>query len=90
MGMILVDNQGSFKHVYSQLDEGIWDGMRFCNVIFPWFLFIMGTAIPLSLKPSDKRNKLGTLQRFLSFFSLVSDHQTSVITHSHRTRSQLL
>jgi heparan-alpha-glucosaminide N-acetyltransferase len=50
VGMLLVDNQGDFDYVYHQLSEDFWNGFRFCNIMFPCFLFIMGVAIPLSLQ----------------------------------------
>jgi predicted acyltransferase len=49
-GMIIVDNQGNFDYVTMQLNEDFWNGLRLCNCIFPCFLFMMGTAIPLAVR----------------------------------------
>jgi predicted acyltransferase len=43
--MILVNNPGSWSHVYKQLGHAPWHGWTFTDVIFPFFLFIVGVAI---------------------------------------------
>ncbi len=48
-GMILVNNPGSWSHVYSPLAHAEWHGWTPTDLIFPFFLFIMGVAIPLAL-----------------------------------------
>ncbi len=45
LGMILVNNPGSWSHVYKQLGHAPWHGATFTDVIFPFFLFIVGVAI---------------------------------------------
>ena len=46
--MILVNNPGS-RHVYAPLDHAEWNGWTFTDTIFPFFLWIVGVAIPLSV-----------------------------------------
>ncbi len=46
--MILVNNPGSWDHVYSQLRHAEWHGWTFTDWIFPFFLFIMGVAMTFS------------------------------------------
>lgn len=46
--MILVNNPGSWDAVYGQLDHAEWNGWTFTDTIFPFFLWIVGVAIPLS------------------------------------------
>src|SRR3984957_7887733 len=46
--MMLVNNPGSWDSVYQQLDHAEWHGWTFTDVIFPFFLWIVGVAIPLS------------------------------------------
>src|SRR6266481_4137843 len=48
-GMILVNNPGSWGHVYRPLAHAAWDGWTPTDLIFPSFLFIVGVSIPLSL-----------------------------------------
>eukprot|EP01028_Stygiella_incarcerata_P014190 TRINITY_DN916_c0_g1_i1.p1 TRINITY_DN916_c0_g1~~TRINITY_DN916_c0_g1_i1.p1 ORF type:complete len:490 (-),score=85.76 TRINITY_DN916_c0_g1_i1:5-1474(-) len=47
VGMILVDNQGDFNHVFWPLDESKWNGLRPSDTVFPSFIFIMGISIAL-------------------------------------------
>jgi len=44
-GMILVNTPGSWSYVYKQLGHAPWHGWTFTDVIFPFFLFIVGVAI---------------------------------------------
>ncbi len=48
-GMILVNNPGSWEHVYAPLRHAEWHGFTPTDLVFPSFLFIAGVAIPLSL-----------------------------------------
>ena len=48
-GMILVNNPGSWEHVYPALLHAPWHGWTPTDLIFPFFLFIVGVAIPFSL-----------------------------------------
>ena len=47
-GMILVNNPGSWTHVYAPLRHAEWHGWTPTDLIFPFFLFIEGVAIPFS------------------------------------------
>ena len=49
MGMILVNNPGTWSAVYPQLLHAQWNGCTFTDLIFPFFLFIVGVAISYSL-----------------------------------------
>jgi predicted acyltransferase len=48
MGMILVNNLGTWSHVYPPLLHAEWHGCTFTDLIFPFFLFIVGTAMTFS------------------------------------------
>lgn len=48
-GMILVNNPGSWPHVYPPLLHAEWHGWTPTDLIFPFFLFIVGVSITLSL-----------------------------------------
>ncbi len=60
--MMLVNNPGSWDHVYEQLDHAEWNGWTFTDVIFPFFLWIVGVAVPLStarrLERGESRQRL--------------------------------
>ena len=46
--MILVNNPGSWAYVYAPLAHAEWHGWTPTDLIFPYFLFIVGVAIPFS------------------------------------------
>ncbi|NNF14078.1 MAG: DUF5009 domain-containing protein [Gemmatimonadetes bacterium] len=47
-GMILVNNPGSWSYVYPPLGHAAWHGWTPTDLIFPYFLFILGVAVPYS------------------------------------------
>jgi predicted acyltransferase len=47
-GMVLVNNPGSWEHIYWPLEHAEWNGWTPTDLIFPFFLFIVGVAIPLA------------------------------------------
>ncbi len=49
VGMILVNNPGSWNTVYAPLLHAEWHGWTPTDLIFPFFLFIVGVVIPLAL-----------------------------------------
>ncbi len=49
-GMILVNNPGSWSNVYIPLLHASWHGWTPTDLIFPFFLFIVGVSITFSLK----------------------------------------
>jgi predicted acyltransferase len=46
--MILVNNPGNWGALYKPLDHAEWHGWTFTDLIFPFFIWIVGVAIPLS------------------------------------------
>jgi predicted acyltransferase len=47
--MILVNNPGSWKQVYPPLEHAEWHGCTPTDLVFPFFLFIVGCAMSFSL-----------------------------------------
>jgi predicted acyltransferase len=47
--MVLVNNPGTWRAVYPPLRHAEWHGFTPTDLIFPFFLFIVGVAIPLAL-----------------------------------------
>lgn len=47
--MVLVNNPGDWGHLYRQLGHAEWNGWTFTDWIFPFFLFICGVSMTLSL-----------------------------------------
>src|SRR3989475_3072410 len=63
--MVLVNNPGTWAAVYAPLTHAEWHGLTPTDVIFPFFLFIVGMAIPLS-RPTAGR----VLRRAAVIFAL--------------------
>jgi len=63
--MVLVNNPGTWAAVYAPLTHARWHGLTPTDVIFPFFLFIVGVAIPLS-RPTAGR----VLRRAAVIFAL--------------------
>ena len=55
--MIIVNDPGSWSHVYQPLLHAEWNGLTPTDYIFPTFLFIMGTSIVLSLNKRAKNTE---------------------------------
>ena len=60
--MILVNNPGSWSTIYPALEHAPWNGCTPTDYIFPFFLFIVGVAITISL---TKRKESGVDQKKL-------------------------
>jgi predicted acyltransferase len=61
-GMILVNNPGSWEAIYSPLEHAAWHGWTPTDLVFPFFLFIVGVSITLAL---GRRNDSGDSKRDL-------------------------
>jgi predicted acyltransferase len=66
--MVLVNNPGDWNAVYEPLTHAEWNGWTIADLVFPFFLFIVGVAIPLSLgtaavTPSASRASLARILR---------------------------
>src|ERR1043166_1969648 len=48
-GMILVNNPGTWDYIYSPLEHSKWHGWTPTDLVFPFFLFIVGVSITLAL-----------------------------------------
>ena len=65
--MLLVNNPGDWAHLYSQLAHAKWNGSTFTDWIFPFFLFISGVSLTLSLSRQTQAGAApGALLRKLS------------------------
>lgn len=91
LAMILVNNPGSWSHIYAPLRHADWHGWTPTDLVFPFFLFIVGVAIVLSVEGRRERGvERGVLLRaiwrraavlfglgiFLNAFPFVKDFVT--------------
>ncbi len=51
--MILVNTPGSWSHVYAPLRHAPWSGCTLTDLVFPFFLFIVGVAMAFSFRKFD-------------------------------------
>lgn len=49
-GMIMVNNPGSWSYVYAPLQHAPWIGLTPTDLVFPFFMFIMGISTYISLR----------------------------------------
>lgn len=49
-GMILVNNPGSWGDIYAPLRHAEWNGLTPTDLVFPFFMFIMGVSTYFSLR----------------------------------------
>ncbi len=63
--MIIVNNPGSWSHIFPPLEHAEWFGVTPTDWVFPFFLFIVGTSIALAYhnRPTDN---LKTYRRIVS------------------------
>ncbi|WP_057830131.1 acyltransferase family protein [Colwellia sp. TT2012] len=71
--MILVNTPGTWSHVYAPLLHAEWHGATPTDLVFPFFLFIIGSAMFFSFKKSNFSASLKQFKRiikrgFIMFF----------------------
>jgi predicted acyltransferase len=47
-GMILVNNPGNWNSTFESLTHAEWNGCTLADLVFPFFIFILGAAIPFA------------------------------------------
>ncbi|ADQ18150.1 hypothetical protein Lbys_2486 [Leadbetterella byssophila DSM 17132] len=90
--MITVNNPGDWSNVYAPLLHAEWHGWTPTDLVFPFFVFAMGMALPFSMKPGSGLSKddflkilarsarLIALGLFLNFFSKIEFGNAQGIT----------
>ncbi|KXB84958.1 hypothetical protein HMPREF3034_00561 [Prevotella sp. DNF00663] len=64
-GMILVNNPGSWSHILTPLGHAEWNGMTPTDLVFPFFMFIMGVCIFISLLKFDFKCDRSTVTKII-------------------------
>lgn len=88
--MILVNNPGSWGHIYAPLEHAEWNGCTPTDLIFPFFLWIVGVSIAFAMigskaDPSTHRLtiikavKRGVILYLLGFFLAIFGKIMAVI-----------
>ena len=55
MAMILVNNPGDWGHIYPPLEHAEWNGCTPTDLIFPFFLFIVGVSLVYALDGAKRQ-----------------------------------
>jgi len=63
--MVLVNNPGTWSAVYGPLQHAAWHGWTPTDMVFPFFLFVVGVSIALALGPALERGTSGLPVRVL-------------------------
>ena len=83
MLMVLVNNPGDWGNIYQPLRHAEWHGWTPTDLVFPFFVFLMGVALPFSqgenrgltkdifLKILARSLRLICLGLFLNFFAKI-------------------
>jgi len=67
--MVLVNNPGDWGHIYWPLEHAPWNGWTPTDLIFPFFLFLVGVSLAFSTRDTTKAAALRALKIFgLGFF----------------------
>lgn len=64
-GMIMVNNPGSWGSIYAPLGHAQWNGLTPTDLVFPFFMFIMGVSMFLSYKKFDFKISTRTFTKLL-------------------------
>ncbi|WP_044129420.1 acyltransferase family protein [Rudanella lutea] len=73
--MIMVNNAGDWTHIYAPLGHAEWNGWTPTDLIFPFFLFIVGVSITFALGGIKQKGDTGDatrkiVRRGLTLFAL--------------------
>jgi predicted acyltransferase len=70
--MIWVNNAGDWEHIYPPFEHASWNGCTPTDLVFPFFLYIVGVSITFSLhdKSLDRQVSKKIIVRTLKLFGL--------------------
>lgn len=64
-GMILVNNPGSWSYVCAPLGHAQWNGLTPTDLVFPFFMFIMGISTYISLRKFEFKPEKKTIFKII-------------------------
>ena len=64
-GMILVNNPGSWSHIFPPLAHAKWAGCTPTDLVFPFFLFVVGAAMAFSFAKYNEGLNAASLKKLL-------------------------
>jgi predicted acyltransferase len=69
--MILVNNPGSWSHIYAPLEHAHWHGCTPTDLVFPFFLFAVGNAIAFVLPGLEQAGNAAFWSKVLKRTALI-------------------
>ncbi len=64
-GMIMVNNPGSWGNIYAPLRHAEWNGLTPTDLVFPFFMFIMGISTYFSLRKYDFKLSMNSFVKIM-------------------------
>jgi len=61
--MILVNNPGSWEHIFTPLEHAPWHGCTPTDLVFPFFLFAVGNAMAFVMPRFEEKGTPFFLQK---------------------------
>lgn len=65
-GMIMVNNPGNWGYVYTPLRHASWNGLTPTDLVFPFFMFIMGVSMDFSLQKYGNELNRAALKKIIT------------------------
>ena len=69
--MILVNNPGSWAHIFSPLEHALWNGCTPTDLVFPFFLFAVGNALSFVMPKFQREGDAFFLKKVLKRAALI-------------------
>lgn len=69
--MIMVNNPGSWEHMFAPLDHAVWHGCTPTDLVFPFFLFAVGNALSFVMPRFQKEGTPYFLKKILKRTALI-------------------
>jgi predicted acyltransferase len=60
--MVIVNNPGDWKYIYSPLKHPAWNGVSIADLVFPFFIIAVGMSIPFAMHKKQVNEEKSNLQ----------------------------
>ncbi len=70
-GMVMVNNPGSWSHIFTPLDHAEWNGMTPTDLVFPFFMFVMGMCVFIALQKFHFEANSATVHKIIKRMVLI-------------------
>ena len=70
-GMITVNNPGSWSYMYAPLEHAEWNGLTPTDLVYPFFMCVMGMCIYIAMRKFDFTCNRATVMKILKRMVLI-------------------